>query len=128
MSYQQTIISQYLHEYTTWLRELDFYKQENSYLKARLAEVLEHKDSRDFLPHAEHFQNQFIIKDDQLDRLMHEARILEQEYQNLEKKGATADELFEIKHKRLQNEMEYFEKEFARLKNEFNQFLLNLLK
>ena len=57
-------LEHYRHEYLTWERMLDFFKQENAFLKTRLSQVVDKKTDRDFLAYAEHFQNQFIIKDE----------------------------------------------------------------
>jgi hypothetical protein len=112
---------QFQHENKTWRRLLDFFKQENTFLKNRLAEVLDQNMDKDFLALAEHFQNKFIIKDEYIDELRHDINI---QQNNL----PLADEILAdrklIKHQqKLRNEMEYFEKDFSRLKNEFNKYL-----
>ena len=52
---------QFHHENKTWRRLLDFFKQENSFLKTRLSEVLDKSTDKNFLALAEHFQNKFIL-------------------------------------------------------------------
>ena len=55
---------QFLHENITWKRLLDFFIQENSFLKTRLSEVVDRETDKTFIANAEHFQNEFILKDE----------------------------------------------------------------
>jgi hypothetical protein len=108
----------------TWLRSIDFFRQENTHLKTRLAEVVDSTSDKEFLAQAEHFQNQFIIKDEFLDELRHDVN--EQERSVIEKnKGRDLyiDEFFKTRQQHLRGQMEYLEKEFTSLRNEFNHYL-----
>jgi L-lactate utilization protein LutC len=121
-------LDQYHHEHLTWERMLDFFKQENAFLKTRLSQVLDRKIDKEFLALAEQFQNQFIIKDDFIDELKHD--INEMETAVKESSGLmkiVPDIKVETKHNKLRNEMEYLEKNFAQLKNEFNKYLVSVL-
>lgn len=116
---------QFLHENKTWKRLLEFFKQENSFLKTRLAEVVDHRTDKEFLALAEHFQNKFIVKDEYIDELRHDINIQEEA---LIKKDSDLTDSKTIKHQeKLRNEMEYFEKDFSNLKNEFNKYLSSVL-
>jgi hypothetical protein len=116
---------QFLHENRTWSRLLEFFKQENTFLKNRLAEVVDHRTDKEFLAFAEHFQNKFIIKDEFIDELRHDVNTQEM---NLDKTNTgEAGQKIIKKQEKLRNEMEYFEKDFANLKNEFNKYLSTLL-
>ena len=57
-------IEQFLHENITWKRLLDFFNQENSYLKNRLSEVVDRATDKTLISTAEHFQNEFILNDE----------------------------------------------------------------
>lgn len=112
---------QFIHENRTWLRLLDFLKQENTVLKNRLAEVLDHESSKEFLAQAEHYQNLFIIKDEFIDELRHDVNV---QVQSLTAKfNGKLDEKMQKKQEKLRNEMEYMEKDFTKLKNDFNRYL-----
>lgn len=113
--------AQFVHENKTWLRLLEFFKQENTVLKNRLAEVLDHKNNKEFLALAEHFQNMFIIKDEFIDELRHDVNGQVQVLTSKEK--TTFDQKIIKKQEKLRNEMEYMETDFAKLKNEFNRYL-----
>ena len=112
---------QFVHENKTWLRLLEFFKQENTVLKNRLAEVLDHKNNKEFLALAEHFQNLFIIKDEFIDDLRHDVTGQVQALSNKER--MTLDQKIIKKQEKLRNELEYLEKDFSKLKNDFNRYL-----
>lgn len=116
---------QFLHENKTWNRLLEFFKQENAFLKNRLAEVVDHRTDKEFLALAEHFQNKFIIKDEFIDELRHD--INTQELGLIRKDSELLDSKTLRKQEKLRNEMEYFEKDFTNLKNEFNKYLSSVL-
>ena len=116
---------QFRHENKTWRRLLDFFKQENSFLKTRLSEVLDNSTEKNFLALAEQFQNKFILKDQYIDELRHDINKQELNLKN------TAENAVDItltkQQEKLRNEMEYFEKDFNNLKNEFNKYVLTTL-
>lgn len=118
---------QVLQECMAWERLLDFFKQENSHLKTRLSEVLDNKTDKDFLALAEHFQNQFILKDEFVDEMSHDVREQEQNLLILADKKATIEERLIKKQQKIRNEMEFLEKDFNRMKNEFNKYLVSVL-
>ena len=118
---------QVLQECMAWERLLDFFKQENSHLKIRLSEVLDNKTDKDFLALAEHFQNQFILKDEFVDEMSHDVREQEQNLLILADKKATIEERLIKKQQKIRNEMEFLEKDFNRMKNEFNKYLVSVL-
>lgn len=119
---------QFQHENQMWSRSIDFYKQENNFLKTRLSEVVDQITEKDFLALAEHFQNRFIVKDEFLDELDHDINA-----QDSLLKGNTIQEVHLMNDKvikrqdKLRNEMQYLEKDFAQLKNEFNKYLATVL-
>lgn len=121
-------LDQYRFEHLTWERMLDFFKQENAFLKTRLSQVLDRKIDSEFLALAEQFQNQFIIKDDFIDELKHDINEMERAVkESTVTMKIVPDIKVENKHNKLRNEMEYLEKNFAQLKNEFNKYLVSVL-
>jgi hypothetical protein len=123
-----SMLKQFHHENMTWVRSLDFFKQENSHLKNRLSEVVDLSADRNFLAQAEHFQNQFIIKDEFLDQLRHDVseqeKMLTERYQ---RNGHGVDIQMQERQKKLREQMEYLEKDFTNLRNEFNNYLTVIL-
>lgn len=118
---------QVVQECMAWERLLDFFKQENSHLKIRLSEVLDNKTDKDFLALAEHFQNQFILKDEFVDEMSHDVREQEKTLVVVAEKKANIEERLIKKQQKIRNEMEFLEKDFNRIKNEFNKYLVSVL-
>ena len=115
----------FLHENQTWSRALDFYLQENSYLKTRLSQVVDRNTDSEFVSRAEQFQNSFIQHDEFIRDLKKDVSDLGQLLQK-SLAGLQTDEnrLFQ-KHRKLRNEVEHFEKKFGEAKSQFNQYLIN---
>ena len=123
------ILEQYHHENKTWLRSIDFFKGENSFLKNRLAAVVDGTTDKSFLAQAEHFQNQFIIKDEFLDELRHDVNEQEKDLSAkfLQQTLAT-DTAMNQRQQQLRTQMQYLEKEFTSLRYEFNHYLAATLQ
>jgi hypothetical protein len=120
-------LDQYRHEYRTWQRMLEFFKQENAFLKTRLSEVVDRNTDKEFLALAEHFQNQFIIKDDFIGELKHDINEMETILKgSIVQLKNIPDKKIDAKHTKLRNEIEYLEKNFTQLKNEFNKYLVSV--
>jgi len=121
-------IEQFHHENQTWIRSIDFFKQENAYLKNRLSQVVDKTFDRGFLAQAEHFQNQFIIKDEFMDELKHDVneqgRFLRDRYL---KAGIGIDDLVARRQSNLRDQIEFLERDFTKLRNEFNTYLSQML-
>ena len=118
---------QFLYEIFTWERLLDFCKQENSYLKTRLSEVVDCRTDRDFLIQAEHYQNQFILKDEFIVELQKDVRDQEKRMNEANNLKISSYDKHIKRQQKLRNEIEFLEKEFSILKNEFNKYLSNFL-
>ena len=98
------------------IRGLDFYWQELTILRKRLEEIASDNTSHEVAGQIEHFQNQFIIHNEQIDELRHafHQNFKEMEVQLVEMAGfadestfATNEELYEryITEERLFNEL-----------------------
>lgn len=120
-------IEQNLHENMTWQRALDFYLQENAFLKTRLSQVLDNNTDRDFVALAEHFQNSFIHNDECIKDLQKDIIKTQRHLKDSAAGGRYDEKKIRQEHRKLQNEMGYFEKNFSALKNEFNRYLNSFL-
>jgi nitrogenase subunit NifH len=118
---------QFLQESAAWLRLLDFFKQENSYLKTRLSVVLDNKTDREFLNHAEHYQNLFILKDEFINEIAKDAKMHEDKLKQVSQMKKMPDDKQVKQHQKLRNEVEHLEKEFIRMKHDFNKALIAAL-
>jgi len=116
---------QFHHENKTWIRLLDFFKQENYFMKNRLSEALDNNVDKDFLALAEQFQNKFILKDEYIDELRHDINKLDEIVSN--NSGEWISNTVTKTRLKLRNEMEYFETDFSKLRNDFNKYLSSVL-
>lgn len=115
--------NQLLQEQEAWKRSLEFYKQENALLKYRLSEMVDKSEGDHFLQTAEYFQNEFLIKDEWLQRLSHSLQTIQEEIYT--KKGViqTVDKAT-ILQDELRKQIGQFEHDFIQLSNDFNQKVL----
>lgn len=117
---------QFEHENKTWERSLDFFRQENAFLKNRLSAVVDSKEDKEFLNLAEYYQNQFLLKDEFIRDLKADVN----EQKKLLKEDLNNDATFlkiSKKQDKLRNEMNTFEKDFSGLRYEFNKSISQYL-
>ena len=105
-----------------WERSLEFIKQENALLKYRLSEMVDYSDEKDFLQMAEYFQNELLLKDDALDKLIKELKNFPDKI-NGQNDNEDAEKIL-YEHDKLRNKMAQLEEEFSQLSNEFNREML----
>ena len=121
-------LDQFLHENQTWERALDYFLQENAFLKMRLSQVLDRNTDRSFVALAEHFQTCFV----QMDECMKDLRKEILTSQKALKAGDInqAAELARMysRHQKLQTDMNYLQKKFAELTTEFNHHVISLYR
>ncbi|MBL0145084.1 MAG: hypothetical protein IPP48_04315 [Chitinophagaceae bacterium] len=86
------------------------FKQENSYLKTRLSKVVDGNTGKEFIDLAEHYQNQFVLKDEFIDDLKQDVNKLIQFLKKEEYGNSISFRKLEASQKRLRNEMESLEK------------------
>lgn len=109
-------------ENKAWERSLEFIKQENALLKYRLSEMVDYSDEKDFLQMAEYFQNELLLKDDALDKLIKELKNFPDKI-NGQNANENAEKIL-YEHDKLRNKMAQLEEEFSQLSNEFNREML----
>ncbi|MEO7524319.1 MAG: hypothetical protein ABIT58_09505 [Ferruginibacter sp.] len=111
---------QHMHENIMWERTLDFYLQQNAFLKTKLSLALDSTTGKQFLAEAEIFQNIFLQNDENIKELKLDIDLLERSLRD-----GTIDEIkLERTYARLNNEINNFEKNFAKLKYDFNNYML----
>ena len=57
-----------------WLRSLEFYKQEINILKNMLTEIAKKNTGESVMKEVEHYENQFKLQTENIDRLSHDIR------------------------------------------------------
>ncbi len=117
-------ISHITSEYADWLRAISFYKEEISILKNRLAEVSLKNSKPEVKADVEHYQNQFILQNDNLDVLAHDV------HEHEKHMNADADRLAQhlsnhtlAEHDNMRERYQVLEKIITDLRHDFNKFL-----
>lgn len=115
-------------EHAEWLSELSFHKDELAFFKKQLTEVAGKNTEIVIMKQVDHFENQFVIKRENIDILHHDIR----EYRRKIAKGLQEKTNQVIKeesnhHKALKDRFNTESKLFADLKLEFNKFLSKAL-
>jgi hypothetical protein len=121
-------LTQFQFEVHSWIRLIEFLNQETTYLKNRLSKVIDQIRDRENLAIAEHFQNQFIVKDDIYDHIMHDLKM--QSYKWKEIQSFSSKDLHEdLKkiRKNLSDQIEFIERDHAVLTKDYNTYLDALL-
>ena len=117
-------LNQFQFELQSWIRLIEFLNQETTYLKNRLSEVIDQIRDRENLALAEHFQNQFIVKDDVYDHIMHDLK--KQSYKWKEIKSFSSKDLHEDLNKirkNLSDQIAFIERDHAVLTKDYNSYL-----
>lgn len=114
---------QFLHEVLTWDRSLNFYKQENNFLKTRLSKVLDNNSDKKFLDFAEQFNSNFLFMDDYIKDVRTDLNLQMGILRNYILGNYAQLKSLENFQKKLRNEMAKFEKNMTALKYDFNQRL-----
>jgi len=117
---------QFDYENKTWERSLDFFKQENAFLKTHLSVVTDSNDDKEFIKLAEYFQNQFLLKDEFIKGL--KVDITKQKYEiKIHLKNDKIPKDILNRQETIRKEVSYFEIDFSRLKSEFHQLVTQFL-
>ena len=111
----------FLHEVQTWMRSLDFYKQENEFLKNRLSQVLDSNSDKIFLDFAEHFNTKFLFMDDYIQELNRDLRLQMNLLRENLMGNLTQQKSLQNLQNKLRIEMMDFEKKVTLLKYDFNR-------
>lgn len=119
-------LDQFMHENLMWERALNFYKQENAFLKTRLSQVVDNNADKDFVALAENFHNRFLFIDEYIKELGQDVR-LQMEFIKKTIPGEKMHNSVMNRQQKLRTEMEIFEKEISNLKNEFNKKLVSYM-
>jgi hypothetical protein len=116
------------NEHSTWIKKLEFYRDEMKTYNHRLEEIITRNTKTSITAQVEHFQNQFIRQNEVIDELKHdinaeEHKIVENAKQN---NVATDHRKFE-ENEELVDRMQMFDKIFDELKADFTRFAANAL-
>lgn len=111
-------------EHQQWLNNLSFFEDEIKVFKNRIAEVASKNTNKEILAFVEHFQNQFFVQQDNIDRLKHDIKLDDRTLElKLEKNQIAADKQHLPDHKAFREKFEGFEHNFNELRKELYKFL-----
>lgn len=119
----------YLQETNGWLRELDFFLSELSFLKTRLAHIVDSANDKILVAKAEKFQSDFLNHDEQIKEvrskvIVHEIDLQKKYTEALLKNKNTSSE----KQGVMRTKVASVELDFIALKNSFNSYALSSIK
>ena len=112
--------NQIKHEHMSWLRLIEFFRQENALLKYRLSEMVDNSEDSQFLQTAEYFQNEFLLKDEALKKLIKEL----QDYSDIIQNKPDLSKQLINAHNNLRNDILQFEEKYTLPSKEFNEKML----
>ncbi len=92
-------------EHNEWISKLSFYNDDLVLMRKRLDDVVKRNNSEEFLTGLEHFQNQIIIQQDQIDQLMYEIN----EHETVLKKSVSRNPVA-TDHRKMNDHPEHREK------------------
>ena len=117
-------LTQFRLEIAAWIRLVEFLNEENTYLKNRLSEVIDQIQDSENLALAEHFQNQFIIKDDIYDHVLYDLKKQLFKWRDAKSihTNETSEELNKIQ-KNLRAQIEFIEREHVVIAKDYNTYL-----
>jgi hypothetical protein len=117
-------IYQLHEEHKTWLNKLLFYSDELKIMGTRISEVAEKNTAKEARSLSDHFNNQLIIQNEQIDILTHDIKSHELflEAAVLDNPNAIDHEKFSD-HKKHRESIATFEKLFKELREELIDFL-----
>ena len=119
-----TTIPKLHNEYSSWMRELIFYKEEIKLFERQLEEVANKKLSMNTSAKVEQYQNQFIREKEVIDELKHKLNISERQLAGFVKEvsGLGLSNIRMDNHPNLREEMNIFRKIYGQLKQSFRNF------
>jgi cobalamin biosynthesis protein CbiD len=110
-------------EHSDWMNRVAFYKEEITILNQLLSEIANKNSSDEALKDVEHYQNQFIIQKNNLDKLAHNIRIHEQKLQHEVDSNPVAVDHRKTEYHQAEKEfLDYFENNFSTLRKDFKTF------
>ena len=118
-------LTQFRFEIEAWIRLIEFLNTENTYYKTRLSQVIDQIQDKENLAMAEHFQNQYIIKDDVYDHFLFSLKEHLNKWKEVQlMKTKEANEEFIKTQKNLRTRIEFVEKDQMVISKDFNTFLI----
>ena len=122
---KELIFNSDLHfEHKLWRRELLFWEDELKSFNLRLDELVNRWTNKEMLAQLEHYQNQFMLQENNIDKLQDEINVHEANISKSTKQGKDLLDIHLVKnHIEFRNKMEVQRHIYRDLKKEFFTFL-----
>jgi hypothetical protein len=115
-------------QFTHWVQNLSFYKDELAVFNKRLSEIAKANNNTEILSMVEHFQNAFIRQSDLIDELKHDINAEETALvQKIKDHPVASDHVLYEHPTALVDRNDTFDQLFKDLKTEFEHFLSKTL-
>lgn len=115
--------TQFEKEHSKWQKILEDFRQKNALLKYRLSEIVDDNEDKNFLQMAEYFQNELLLKDEMLKKLMKQL----QGFTGMIENKQMSDENINAKQEKLHVEILQFQKKYLNLSKKFNEKMMQNL-
>ncbi len=110
-------------EHSEWQNKIRFYRDEIKRLNQQLSDMITKGTPPQILASVEHFQNQFILQNENLDIMRHDFKQHENQIESIQKGGQdTGESSLSGNHDAHREKLTRFEKVFHDLRNEFASF------
>jgi hypothetical protein len=110
-------------DHAAWINKLKFYRDEITILTKRLEEISSKNNRKDVLALVDHFQNQFLIQENNINNILH---LIKRDEKKLTLEMAAhpvaVDHKKKDDHFKEREDVETFEKSFNDLRTEFKTF------
>jgi HAMP domain-containing protein len=121
---EQKYIYDLHHEYKEWLNTLSFYEDDILIMRKRVEEIAAKYTDKEVMAMVEHFQNQLILQQEQLEILRKKVKQGENKLEeNIENNPTAVDHRKVDDNGAARDEMQTFEKLFNELRRELIRFL-----
>ena len=118
----QSQLAEMLTEHGRWQQQILKYKDALSEMKETLGVLVAKHTPRDVPANAEHFQNQFILQRDVLDRMRHDFKQYENRIEEAQSSETSVPENLLQVRQAYQARLADYDKLFTELKSEFQAF------
>lgn len=114
-------------EHMEFMNKLRFYDDDVKVLQNRLDEVVTKNNGSELMKNVEHFQNQFIMRKEQIDEMKHAVKEHENYIQAKIGNNPAADHVSLADHPKMREDINTFETAFADMRKEFIGFLSKVM-
>ena len=123
INHMKTTIYTQHQEHTVWLNKLSFYADDIAVMQRRIEEIAKKNTAKEVQMQIEHFQNQLLIKKNDIDAIKQDIKKDEKLLKDNILKNETAVDHRKVEdHSKEREDVKSFEDNFNKLRKELNHF------